>query len=473
MSSVFSIKPRTLSCISIALGIGATHPGWVQAGSTVAGERYQVICDFDDDAIARSALEAAEAAWPVVTELFGVETDKSTQRLQIHIYRQIADYQTAEAQRTGGRFRDNLCFSSHEDKSSHIAIQPPCSDDVLMRIGLPGLTRMLVAHEAAHLAVYSTIPNFESHPEWLAEGYALYAAAEVHRRKKWASSTGDNPYLSSMVKSAQQTNAGRNAPSISRIVAGKCQSLATNDRYALYWLLFEFLLNDKEDGPKFRKFLGKSRRLGGGSEYAVQLGKVFRKEIGAGGKLTGADAKFKKYVKDLPARWSEQFRSLDVQKAKWIQCAFPDSHALAWSTRSIKAESFRINGAFEILPSGDGEKLMHVMLGKAGSQFIFVSFTSTGRVIVRQVFWSENRSDFLADVKTPIAEGKRTKFSIAVKGDVLTVFLEGKQIARCNARGKKLTGPWGVGVEKGCAGIWREVKVLSKVARKKSSRKPK
>jgi len=171
----------------------------VVADSTADGAHYRIVCHFDNEPIAKAALETAEAVWPVAVDLWGIKAGKPAAPLEIHLYRTATDYEAAEQERTGGTFKSNLSFSYHKDKSSHIALQPPCTDATFKKIGLPYLTRSQIAHEASHLFTYSTIPNFASHPAWLAEGAATWIADRTMMQGKWSRSVRGNPDTSTML----------------------------------------------------------------------------------------------------------------------------------------------------------------------------------------------------------------------------------------------------------------------------------
>ena len=109
---------------------------------------------------------------PSAAGLLAVSDKPPDKPRDIHLYRTAEDYETAEAKVTGGKFKNNQAFSHWETQTAYIAIQPGCSEDVLTRVGLPAMTRRLIVHEATHLVRYATMPNFRSHPDWLADGAA-------------------------------------------------------------------------------------------------------------------------------------------------------------------------------------------------------------------------------------------------------------------------------------------------------------
>ena len=127
--------------------------------SSKAGEHFRVVCHFDGDEIVSAALKTAEAVWPVADELFGIKAAAPKSPLEIHLYRNAADYERAESALTGGRFKANLAFLQEGANAAHVAVQPDCTDATLQAVGLNAQTRRLIAHEAG-----APVPLRE-HPE--------------------------------------------------------------------------------------------------------------------------------------------------------------------------------------------------------------------------------------------------------------------------------------------------------------------
>ena len=143
------------------------------------GSFYRVICDFDEDAAARQALEVAEATWPVAMQLYGVPPDAAAEPMDVYLYRDPDAYVRAEYELTRGQFRRNLAFAHWGSKTAHVAIQPKIPDDVLETLGLNYQTLRLLVHESAHLARYHAFNNYRVHPHWFADGNASWLEVEV------------------------------------------------------------------------------------------------------------------------------------------------------------------------------------------------------------------------------------------------------------------------------------------------------
>ena len=188
----------------LACACGTLSPSFAQAedpAGTIrkAGAHFELVCHFDDARIAGLALEAVEAAWEPCATLLDPKnkTKAAALKYEVHLYRTSEDYEAVEAKLTKGKFRTNLGFSHHASQSSHVALQPPCSDATLAQVGLPELTRRVLIHEAAHLVVYQLVPaNFEDHPFWLEEGLTTWVEEATCLEQGWIGEVRGDPYFS-------------------------------------------------------------------------------------------------------------------------------------------------------------------------------------------------------------------------------------------------------------------------------------
>ncbi len=74
-------------------------------------------------------------------------------------------------------------------------MQPPCTDETLAVISLPALTRYQIAHEAFHLATYSSPLSTKGRlPRWLKEGSAAWAAQRAMEKNGWSDEAARDPY---------------------------------------------------------------------------------------------------------------------------------------------------------------------------------------------------------------------------------------------------------------------------------------
>lgn len=450
----------TYSRIKWICAVGALLTA-VQSAPTLAdseanGVHYRVICHFDNEPICKAALETAEAAWPVTVDLWAIGDKKPAEPLEIHLYRNVADYEAAESDRTGGRFRSNLSFSDHKDKSSHIALQPPCTDQTLKKIGLPYLTRLLIAHEASHLCVYTSIPNYASHPDWLAEGTAMWVADRTMLQKKWSRSVRGNPDSSTNLERAQRLKKEGTLPSIGLLVSGKSPKGSTQDVYAVYYQLFRFL-HTESNRKELKAVLAKARQLGGGGDYTERLRDSVLEILGGDEAVKKLDEAFATFVESEKPAWTEVYRSLDARSGQWVQVAFPNKNAIAWRMKPVGKKTYAVSGEVEILPND--KRQMNVLLGRDDSGLVIVALTAGFGINVFRFHVEGDRWEDLGKKQVGLVQVNRPiKFKIKVDGKKLRVELDGKLQLTCDVGDKDMTGPWGVGAQAGSAGIWRDVK---------------
>ncbi len=432
-----------------------------RAESTVTGSCIEIVSDFGDEKLALEALKDAEAAWSIAAGLFGAAEEKPTRPLRVHVYRTIGAYEAAERKRTGGKFRHHLSFSHHADKSAHVALQPPCSDEVLARIGLPGLTQMLIAHEAAHLAVYTVAANYRSHPAWLSEGYATYAAVETHRQGKWSASIEAQPFTSSMMAAARQWAETVSGSIVDELISGRAERAAGPARYGAYWLFFDFML-EGEHRRKFQRFLRQATRMESSPDFAEKLRSSFQRSMGGAAEQSELDRAFRARLRGLKPQWIEPYRSLDIRQSEWVQAAFLEHRAMAWRQDFEKGTRLRIAGMCEII-SAELPGATALVLLETNDGAIYVRLTSDGRVEFARDSVSESgdREEILAVSPTPMKRAQGAmRIEIVHDGSNLSASVDGVT-ALVLPLDLVATGRWGVGVEKGASCIWRNIQAVS------------
>jgi hypothetical protein len=453
---------RALPCASVRLGVAIFLAAYVCAPAIRAGEdtvragpHFRVTCHFDNPSLAAAALETAEDVWPVASELFKITTAPEP-LLEIHLYRTTADYETAEAQRTHGRFRRNLAFSDYQSKAAYIAVQPECSDAVLKVVGLPFPTRRLVAHEAAHIVRFWNMPNFASHPEWLGTGAALWIASETMTRNHGSSPLEDDPRSSQLMWLVQDLQGRGKLPSIRAILRDDIQETEFYTQYALRGLLFRFL-NTGERRPKLAAVLAEAQRLGGSPEVPRQLFDFFVKTFDLSDFET-LDRDFAAYVRSLSPKWNEVYRSLETAGDDWTQTAFPDVNAVAWRTTPVGKSAYTLSGALTILP-GAAQQL-NLLLARTPEGFVSIAFVAGFGVNVFDYHAKEERWQELGHAEVPtLLAGRKIAFAVHVHDRRIDVTLDGKQVLSAATGDRPITGPWGLGAQARSAGIWSSIQL--------------
>jgi hypothetical protein len=422
--------------------------------STRTGKYFQVICHFTNDQVATEALKTAELVWPVATNLFVVADQKPAKPLKIHLFRTVEQYEKADAELTGGEFRKNLAFSHWETQAAYILLQPDCSDDTLTRVGLPVPTRRLIAHEAAHLFRYATIPNHRSHPRWLADGMATCVEQRVMAKGHWSPGVEDDPDTATMIVRAVDLLEKGKLPSVADILRDRIDAVPWRTRYGLRWLLFRFL-HDSVEREAFNSIMGAVRRLGGGTDYGNRLVASIEERLGPD-RMNAIDAEFRASLGALKPRWEEVYRSLETAGDGWTQIAFPDTNAIAWRTAPAASDAYALEGRFKI--HRGRKQQLNLLLGRESSGFVSVAFVAGYGVTIFRYQAKENRWERLGSAASDALQLDRwVRFSAKIGADQLRVSLDEKPALAVPLAGRSMRGPWGLGAQNGSVGVWRSV----------------
>lgn len=424
------------------------------------GPRFRVHCHFADEAVAAAALDTVEAIWPTASVLYGVADVPEGGLYDVHLFRTPADY-LKEERGISGKFDRNLAFTSFDTKAAYVALQPNLADEALAATGLTGLTRRMLAHEAAHVVRYRNFPNYQHHPKWFEDGNSQWIEDETMTARGWAPALEEDPHVSWHMVLAKALLAGGGLPSARRILADDLDDLSFYARYAVRRLLFRRLVTRK-DAPAFRAALTTALALPDGPDLAKRFTDVV---LGAyateGGE--GLDVDFEQYVRSLAPAWDEDAsgRALSTAGDAWVQTAFSDAGARAWRTAPAGAEAYEIRGQIEILPGAGKFEQMNLLLGRDPLKgFVSVAFGAHDGVAVWRRGPTEADWRRLASAPTKAVQlWRRLPFRVAVDGARVTVRVDGTEVVSVDVEDLDLSGPWGLGVQDGGAGIWRGVKL--------------
>lgn len=454
----------TVPCLLAVVGAQGDAPTDAAADApiVVKGKCYELHFHGGDERLAALALAAVEPVWPLVAKAVGQPDAPPKQLLEVHLYRTIAGYEAAELRLTKGKFARNLAMIHHASESVHVALQPPCSDETLRAIGLPGLTLELLAWEATHLARRSLLGTQGDHPMWLVDGLAARTARTVARQllapPRDGEPEGTLPTGDTDVALVQELAKAKKLPPASAILADRIDELDMHDRYATRALFFE-LLSAERHAPALAKVLGTVRSTGGGKNY---LEKVLATAKTTFGKRL--DAEFPKYVAERSAPWFETFRSLAPFEGGWQQVAFPDTNAIAWHRQPVAGGAVRIAGKLRILP-GSGRQL-NVLFGRTADEgFYSVAFVADHGFTPFAFRAKNDEWVRVGDGNAPsLRRGYTSSFVVEVRGDALHVELDGQQWDFSLPEKLPKDVFWGLGAqaggkgaETGTAGLWGDV----------------
>lgn len=485
--------------------------------TTATGATFRVVCHFADARVAQTALQLAETAERVATEVWGPAPPNQGRRPEIHLYRTMQDFDRAAELLTRRTNHDNLNFFIGERLQSHVLVQPLLSEEALGALGLPLLTKSLIAFQAAQLLRAARSPGWPLQPAWFAAGLGKWVALRTLRLAGVMTDPMADPLWSSNIHDLQQLQrrlpapapdntiesvaywtdgetmaAARSAPRNthlplpSEILAHDLSgSLTQNEFFGAAWLLFETLMTPhfaattralagelqalpSPDGPMPAPMMAAIAR--GGGLKRVVADRLAERATALYGpeQLQLMDAAFQRALTGLSPRWSEETRSLDAQGRDWVQIAFPQSlrtsrRAAAWSLYRIPGASFAISGRALMVPNFGHQ--MDVFLELDDAQFLQVSFTADDGVW----FWlfDRARGAWIDRRHLPvpgIAVGTPFAFRVAHAGEVVTVELGGRLVARLPLD-RPANGRWGLGVQEGTAAVWSDVNAVPLGAR--------
>lgn len=411
------------------------------------GDHFRFVCHFQNEAAADQGLMAVESAWRVGAKLYDRKRDSSMDLLEVHLYRNVTDYEAADQKLTGGQFQRNQAFAHFATLSAHVAMQPPLSDAALTHIGLPGQTQRLLAHEAAHLVRYTLMPNFEDHPKWLADGAASWIDEQVSRDLGILDAIEDDPNFSRAMLGVQTMLEHENLPSLFQLLHDDTGELEFHARYDFRWAFFHFMLQGKEE-KRFLDAVRKVRSIGGGNgfteRYFEELSKIWNEAH-----LLKVEKSFHAYIKNWEPEWDEIFRNLYFNGEHWIQAAF-QSNAIAWR-RKPSGERYTLQGELTILPGK--KQQMNLFLGYSQEGFFSVAFSAgVGVTLFEYVDGIWNRRAFFP--LESLILGESFPFQVDVDGAKVHVSIHGKGLGSAYAKNLDLSGPWGLSAQASSVGIW-------------------
>ncbi len=246
---------RCGAALGLALLLCVTGPVAARAGERYAvlkGKHLEVHFPAGERATCERLVERGDRA----LELYARYLRRRVPRepLRVFLYQTIAEYEKAEAARTGGLFKTNLAFTYARDAEVHMVFQPRVQQ--APDTG-PGMLEALFMHEIAHAIQYRLFPSYDEFPDWLSEGVAeMFSERAVGDGKHCARQV---PWFADLVFDVLDAiDQGRFVPLAKLLTEG----LVDNDpgvrqiKYGEAWALCRFL-DDPKNGEqkKFRQFL--------------------------------------------------------------------------------------------------------------------------------------------------------------------------------------------------------------------------
>lgn len=438
-------------------------------GPRRAGDHaVEVTCDVDDARIRSTAQAVAEESWRQTCALWGVDPSPPEKPVELHLYREIADYEKACDRLMRGRLKRNLAFTEWAGGTAHIVLQPVMGGDALKSLAPTFQTLRLVAHETAHVTRRYRLPNCSSQPDWLTDGTACWLETKVLAAKLLLASPERAPHFSTQEVAVQRMLTRKQLPSVEALVHDRTETLAFFDRYAASYLLVRFLAEGAR-AKVFRDFLGDVAQLGGGPGFVDQSAEALAKRLGVRD-LAALDDEFHAFIDALKPEWDEPGFSLSVQGEEWTQAAFDDSNAVAFRTARAGAKRYAVEGEVTTVADLNATPQANVLLGRESttndaSLFVSVAIVPGAGVTVFSFDGTQAGNDQWRQLgtanNTETSSGKPLRFAVECEPQGrqtrVAVRLAGRAILEVTAD-RPLDGSWGVGVQHGCSCIWKGVR---------------
>lgn len=450
------------------VGLVATLAATPQGPRRAADHAVEIRCDVDDARIRSTALAVAEETWRQTCALWGVDPSPPEEPVELHLYREIADYEKACDLLMHGRLKRNLAFTEWSHGTAHVVLQPVTGGDALKSLAPTFQTLRLVAHETTHLARWSTLPNCTSQPDWLADGCASWLETKVLAAKLLLAAPERAPQFSTQAVAAQRMLLRRQLPSVDALVHDRTDTLAFYDRYAARYLLVRFLAEGTR-AKAFREFLGDVRQLSGGADLIDQSAAALAQRLGVRD-FAALDDEFRAFIDGLKPEWDEPTFSLAVQGEEWTQCAFADANAVAFRTARAGMKRYAIEGEVTTVADLNATQQANVLVGRESTSndanlFVSVAVVAGGDVTIFSFDGTQAGADQWRRLgstnATETSPGKPIRFAIEcepqAKQTRVAVRIAGKPTLEVTVD-RPLDGPWGVGVQHGGACIWKGVR---------------
>lgn len=447
-------RPRRAGACICALALGACAP-FLRAEPDVpppvtieAGAHYAIVCHFECAHGAQDALRAAEAAWRQVAQLFGVDARPETPR-PIHLYRDTRDYEAVDEALTGGRLRLNRALT-WRGREAHIAVHPNLSRAALAEFGLTPNTLRVIAHEAAHIAARTLVPDSDELPEWLDEGIASSIELDVLIELGLAPSRADEPVSGTRAHLLRERLRRGILPSLERLLDEERDRLTVAERYAFDQHFTDFIRRS----PYNPRLLATLRRTQTFNASGTRLRRlmprfIFGRELHD---LAALDTEFHAYLRRSVPGWVQNRRALSTHGDHWLQVGF-DGGAEAWRWSPVPSPPFTMSGRFRPLDDGTGSVLLSL---QDGAHLAVVIGPDEVRM-ERFAFSGDPAPRTLARSPLVARSGTGVSFEIRVATDGASARIGSARML--DVRGLSPTGRWGLETRGASNVVWEDIAI--------------
>lgn len=427
--------------------------------SATAGPRFEVFCHYACGDGADEALEAADLAWTLVSGLVPLP-DSLERPFAVRLYRAEA-FRTVARMLARNGLEEGAAFASPQRRTAYIDLVPPVTEAALRRAGLPGRTLRLVAHEAAHLALYAGAGGPPRTPDWVSEGIAQHVERIASAELGLFPGAAD-PQAAAQAWRAFSLLRTSRLPSLAAILAEGANVAHTRGDYAVRALVFAFL---REERPTLWERL-MDRVVAGLGDPALPdtMAAIARAHLDGEGE-SALNAAFAHYVETEAAssRWL-QVRDAALAADTLPHAGLPGGRVSVLATDPWRGAAIRVAGSLAFAERTDGE--MGLILGRAGRRSTVVAFDpSAGRISVRKETGRGglSRADGHPIATAALEPATIWTFDVRVTprpadDEVrIEVRVDGATVIDAALPDGDGAGVWGLYADRGAAGIWSRV----------------
>jgi hypothetical protein len=413
-------------------------------------------------------LAVARRAWQLASELYGDGGRMPEHPCTLRLDPSVEQYTRACDFFGVPNLKSNLAFTEYTTTSAHIVLQPALAGEAREKLAPTWQTLRLVAHETAHLARASIVPNLLAGPDWFLDGNASWVEMKTLQALGRLAAPEAAPYFAEGEVRVQKLLRSGKLPALDDVVHDRVDQLALESRYAVRLLLFRFLIEGRH-AKAFRAFLADLRREGGGEGLTERAAEDLKRELGAP-VWSRLDDEFHAWVAALKPEWEETIRTLETEGDVWTQSAFDRHDAVAFRTDPCGAKPYRISGSVTLLPDREAAPQANVLLGRVAlsagvDRFVSVAFKPDSAVTLFDFDGGRPELDQWRRLAAANERASRVgapipfRITCTPKGGATEVAVDVDERRLFSATvDRPLEGPYGVGVQAGNSCIWRGVK---------------
>ena len=149
---------------------------------------------------------------------------------------------------------------------------------------------------------------------------------------------------------------------------------------------------------------------------------------------------------------------MQVSDDVWTHAAFASKNAICWNQEPMGEGDWVLSGSLKVFEAGRTQ--MNILLGRSNDGFVTVACSGGWGVTIFNYTAKDNNWDRLGAVEvSTMKPGRWIKFKISKRGDRLWIRMGKKRAFKVDVGGLDLSGQWGLGVQSGSAGLWKDIQV--------------